>query len=75
MPVRQWRDPASFDVGRAPIAAWLRRGVTVVHVLEEGRDAGHREDTSHGVTSVHECEPYAACASCISTVDQELDAG
>jgi hypothetical protein len=28
-------------------------GVTLVRILEEGRDAGHREDTLDGVATVH----------------------
>jgi hypothetical protein len=39
--------------GRAARSPATLRGVTVVHVLEEGCDAGHREDTLHGVASVH----------------------
>ena len=29
-------------------------GTTAVNVVEEGRDAGHREDALHGIASVHE---------------------
>jgi hypothetical protein len=57
------RDPATL------------RGVTVVHVLEEGRDAGHREDTLHGVASGHERELDATRESRIPAVDEELNTG
>jgi hypothetical protein len=43
--------PTVPSCGATP--ATLRR-MTVVRILEEGRDAGHREDTVHGVATVHE---------------------